>query len=859
MDQSEAQKFRLDELVLEVNKYYDRSLIPLDDWDAFLDRLCQGREYQKQAIKKAVLYLLDRQYPDLNAFAKHNFEKNMELQRKYGHTFHKFSQYLQLGTRKYATIDLATGTGKSYVLYGIAQIMLGLGAVERVLLLCPSNTIEYGLTEKFKQLSCDSVLGSTIPSSAVIGRPRIIDANSTVRSGDICIENIHSVYAATGSSIDDSFMGTGSNTLVLNDEAHHIFNKHDGNTTETKNYKKWKEFLLNDEYGFHYMIGVTGTAYIDNDYFVDVIYRYSLKQAIDDGIVKNIHYVLNDEEIDIHEKYLKIYQNHMEYKRLYDQIKPLTIFVTKDITGAKSLARQLMEQLMSIENITMEEAEAKVLVVTSASEHKKNVIELRDVDSKDNPREWIVSVSMLTEGWDVKNVFQIVPWVDRAFNSKLLIAQVLGRGLRLPLEYQVPQPKVTVFNHAAWSRNIRGLVYEVLEIESRLYSHPLVDSDRSRYHFSFYNINYDKLLVSKEHGHKEHFDYSRMEKDGIKLEAQALKFKRTVEYTDVLTDEAFGVDYQIEEDAYTVDEIVDKLYDEFNIREWEGITLQLGDDFYTKNNLPPRERIRDLIIRSMRKVGIEGELLSYRNRNFVLRSFNTMLRQNGKSADYVSVLNDLFQVDTRDMALEGVNIASLKKDSTIFYTYRYDEEVELNSRELFKRIVKDPVFQRSALVEVNPHDFKTPLSFVVTSSAPERSFVQQLIQYDHASLLSAWIKSRDKGFYSIAYTWRKNSHQKVNATFNPDFFLIQVIDGMTYIHVVEIKEDHDDSMENKAKWKYACEHFEALNSRLMKQNISQRYTFHFLSPSSYHVFFDYLKNNKLDVFRSELEILLEDK
>ena len=69
----------------------------------------------------------------------------------------------------------------------------------------------------------------------------------------------------------------------------------------------------------------------------------------------------------------------------------------------------------------------------------------------------------------------------------------------------------------------------------------------------------------------------------------------------------------------------------------------------------------------------------------------------------------------------------------------------------------------------------------------------------------------------------------------------------------------DDSMENKAKWKYACEHFEALNSRLIAQNISQRYTFHFLSPCSYHVFFEYLKNHKLDVFRSELEILLEEK
>ena len=44
----------------------------------------------------------------------------------------------------------------------------------------------------------------------------------------------------------------------------------------------------------------------------------------------------------------------------------------------------------------------------------------RRVDDKDNLIEWITSVSMLSEGWDVKNVFQIVPHEERAFNSKLL-------------------------------------------------------------------------------------------------------------------------------------------------------------------------------------------------------------------------------------------------------------------------------------------------------------------------------------------------------------------------------------------------------------------------------------------------------
>jgi len=80
---------------------------------------------------------------------------------------------------------------------------------------------------------------------------------------------------------------------------------------------------------------------------------------------------------------------------------------------------------------------------------------LKTVDEPENSVEWIVSVSMLTEGWDVNNVFQIVPHEDKAFNSKLLIAQVLGRGLRVPPVYRNDpknHPQVTIFNHDAWGR-----------------------------------------------------------------------------------------------------------------------------------------------------------------------------------------------------------------------------------------------------------------------------------------------------------------------------------------------------------------------------------------------------------------------
>ena len=144
-----------------------------------------------------------------------------------------------------------------------------------------------------------------------------------------------------------------------------------------------------------------------------------------------------------------------------------------------------------------------VLLVTSDPEHKDAVEMLPNVDNKDIPVEWIISVAMLTEGWDVKNVFQIVPMEEKAFNSKLLIAQVLGRGLRIPPAY--PKAEVKVFNHSKWSKNIKNLVNELLEQEEIFRNHVITEGDRSIYNFSLYNLFFFYLLV--QYNQLLHFEH----------------------------------------------------------------------------------------------------------------------------------------------------------------------------------------------------------------------------------------------------------------------------------------------------------------------------------------------------------------
>ncbi len=854
----ELKRYSNKDLVLSINETYDPNKLNLDEWDNYLDILCGDRYYQKQAISKCVIYLCSGNYKNLEQLAIENFNKNNELQDKYS-DIETFLTKLQLPNKLFANVDLATGTGKSYVMYGIAQILLSIGIVDKVLVLCPSVTIEEGLKSKFLSISSNEVLKQSIPQTAKYKNPSITDANSTVKNGEICIENIHAIYDRTNSSIEDSFIDCGETTLVLNDESHHIFNN-----ILKGNAKRWKEFLLNKKYNFKYILGFTGTAYIENEYFNDVIYRYSLRKAIEDKIVKNIDYVFKDESTNNNEKFQKIYQNHIENKDKYPKIRPLTILVTKDIGHAENLMDDLQKFLIQKESASLDEINDKILIVTSSEKHKPNLIKLKNVDSKsDSKVEWIISVSMLTEGWDVKNVFQIVPWEDRAFNSKLLISQVLGRGLRLPQEYQNPQPKVIVFNHDSWSRNISGLINEILEIETRLESKILTEGERSKYNFGVYNINYEKTEIEIPHlNQKESTNFSRIEKEGISLESQVLEAEQETSYSSVLGFKVREKNYLIEYGTYTVDEIVDTIYENFENRDWEGKVLQLGAEKYTQNLLPPREKVESIIYDSMKKRGIKGNRLISANRNKILQAFGTMLRKQNKTVISETKPNQLKLLNTKDICSESIGIRNFRKEATVFYCDDFKSLLSKENADILDDIIKDESLPKSSSKYQNKFLFKTPKDIVLTKGAPERNFIEQLCKKEVANYIDSWIKSRDVGFYNIEYSWRKANHQKIG-NFNPDFFIKIKKEDYTYYLVIEIKSDDDVCEENKAKYKFAVEHFETLNYLLEKRHVKEKYIFHFLSPSSYTQFFEYLKSGTLlegqSIFRCELENKLEEK
>ena len=68
MKMQDIKIYKQKDLVLKVNQNYDPTKLDLDAWDSFLDKLCEGRIYQKEAIKNAVIFLASEQ-----TFCKYRF------------------------------------------------------------------------------------------------------------------------------------------------------------------------------------------------------------------------------------------------------------------------------------------------------------------------------------------------------------------------------------------------------------------------------------------------------------------------------------------------------------------------------------------------------------------------------------------------------------------------------------------------------------------------------------------------------------------------------------------------------------------------------------------------------------------
>jgi type III restriction enzyme len=179
--------------------------------------------------------------------------------------------------------------------------------------------------------------------------------------------------------------------------------------------------------------------------FKNVIYSYPLASALKDGFVKEpavatrenfraenydeagLETVKLQDGIRVHE-HTKVQLDIYARETGRPLVKPFMLVVAKDTTHAEDL-------LKKIEDAGFFEGRYKDRVITvhsnqSGEEKDETVQQLLSVEDPANPTEIVIHVNMLKEGWDVTNLYTIVPL--RAANSKTLVEQSIGRGLRLP-------------------------------------------------------------------------------------------------------------------------------------------------------------------------------------------------------------------------------------------------------------------------------------------------------------------------------------------------------------------------------------------------------------------------------------------
>jgi type III restriction enzyme len=183
-------QFSADQLVLEVSESVDPKRLDLSGYEDFIEEATRGRDFQREAIETTVRFLCGGEYGSAKDLARQAFAASPDLQRRYPSAA-RLIERLPFADRLACSLDMATGTGKSFVYHAIARIMLNEGHVDRVLVLCPSLTIEQGLTEKFRALVADGDLGELLPERGGVRVPDIVDAMSTVKEGQVCVENIH--------------------------------------------------------------------------------------------------------------------------------------------------------------------------------------------------------------------------------------------------------------------------------------------------------------------------------------------------------------------------------------------------------------------------------------------------------------------------------------------------------------------------------------------------------------------------------------------------------------------------------------------------------------------------------------------
>lgn len=326
--------------------------------------------------------------------------------------------------------------------------------------------------------------------------------------GNIFLTNIHRVYSGndiTNSPDDentmDYFLGqkpSGATTdskvdlgmivrdidemMVINDEAHHV---HDPDSAWFKSIEDINNRLVQKGGRLSLQVDVTATPkHVNGAIFVQTISDYPLVEAISQNVVK--HPVVPDEvsrarlverqSVKFTEKYadfinlgvIEWHKSFIEHEK--NGKKAILFFMVDDTKNCDDLATYLESNYPELKNavLVIHTKSNGEISESNSSKNKEELERLRDqankIDSLESPYKAIISVMVLKEGWDVRNVTTIVGLRAFTAQNNILPEQALGRGLRKMYSGLITE-KVSVLGTAAFMDFVESIQREGVELE----------------------------------------------------------------------------------------------------------------------------------------------------------------------------------------------------------------------------------------------------------------------------------------------------------------------------------------------------------------------------------------------------------
>jgi len=349
------------------------------------------------------------------------------------------------------TFALATGVGKTRLMGAFITYLYTQRGIKNYFIVAPGKTVYDKLKDDFSNpgnpkyvfrgLGCFAGSPPQIIADDDYRQKRLSLTNSDVRIFIFNIDKFNKDDAKMrqlneylGQSFFDE-LAAMDDLVLLMDESHH-YRAERGATA------------LND---LKPILGLelTATPKTNNGgrerLFKNVVYEYPLSQAIADGYTRT-PWALSRKNVDFanlppeDRDKLMLSDGILSHERTKaalltyagqsgkDTVKPFMLVVCKDTDHAK-----WVEAYVRSSDFRDGKYAAKTIVVHSkqtGAETEANMRLLLDVERADNPIEIVIHVNMLKEGWDVNNLYTIVPL--RTAASAVLREQMVGRGLRLP-------------------------------------------------------------------------------------------------------------------------------------------------------------------------------------------------------------------------------------------------------------------------------------------------------------------------------------------------------------------------------------------------------------------------------------------